>query len=70
LSRDLIVGLGIPQIAELILTKGTKSFAEMIPGLAKKTMLTARLLKQCRFLELDLCNNSRRNAEFLLKEIK
>jgi hypothetical protein len=69
LLRDMVVGLGLPQVAELVLSKGVRS----LPGLAPVALSRARaamaLAARARVFEFQLARDPLRNARFLEREL-
>lgn len=70
LLRDLVVGLGVPQVAELLLTKGLRSLPGLAPAAASRTAAAAAFAARSRTLRLKLSHDPARNAECLLGGLK
>lgn len=66
LVRDLVVGLGVPQVAELVLTEGARSLPGLAPTAASRMAAAAAFLARSRAYELDLARDASENARFLL----
>jgi hypothetical protein len=69
LVRDLVVGLGVPQVAELILTDGVRSLPGLAPTAASRFAAASAFLARARAYELDLSRDSEANARFLLERL-
>jgi hypothetical protein len=70
LLRDLVVGIGIPQVAELILTKGIFSLPGLAPTGISRLAAASAFLARARSFELDLSRDPALNAKFLLAELE
>ena len=70
LFRDLVVGLGIPQVAELVLTKGISSLPGLAPAALSRTAAAAAFASRAKVIRLELSRHPELNAEALLKEIQ
>lgn len=66
LLRDMVVGLGVPQVAELLLTKGIRSLPGLAPTGASRTAAAAALLSRSRTFRLELSRDHSANAQALL----
>lgn len=66
LLRDMVVGLGVPQVAELILTKGIRSLPGLAPAGASRTAAAAALLSRATTYRLELSRDHAANARALL----
>jgi hypothetical protein len=66
LVRDLVVGLGVPQVAELILTEGARSLPGLAPTAASRFAAASAFLARSRALRFDLSRDAAANARFLL----
>lgn len=69
LLRDLVVGLGIPQVAELILTKGALSLPGLAPTAASRFAAAAAFLARSKSLRFDLSRDVEANARFLIERL-
>jgi hypothetical protein len=69
LLRDLVVGLGIPQVAELVLTKGALSLPGLAPTAASRLAAATAFLARAQSLRLELSRDVEANARFLLEEL-
>ncbi|HEY8280773.1 MAG TPA: hypothetical protein VIH99_14175 [Bdellovibrionota bacterium] len=69
LLRDLVVGLGIPQVAELILTKGARSLPGLAPTAASRLAAATAFLARAKPMRLELGRDSKSNARFLLEQL-
>ena len=69
LFRDLVVGIGIPQVAELILSKGLKSIPGLAPTGASRAAAATAYLTRAKVFALDLSNDAPKNAKCLLEGI-
>ena len=67
--RDLVVGLGVPQVAELILTRGALSLPGLVPNAASRLAAASAFLARSKSLRLDLSRDPEANARFLLTEL-
>ena len=67
--RDLVVGLGVPQVAELILTKGALSLPGLAPTAASRLAAASAFLARSKSLRLDLSRDPEANARFLLDHL-
>jgi len=70
LLRDMVVGLGLPQLAELVLTKGIWSLPSLIPTASSRTLAAANLVQKCQCYALELSHNSQANAELIRKKFE
>lgn len=70
LVRDLVVGLGVPQVAELLLTRGLRSLPGLAPTGISRLAAASAFLARAETLELDLSRDPARNAAFLLAELE
>jgi len=66
LFRDMVVGLGVPQVAELILTRGILSLPGLAPTGASRTAAAGALLARSRTYRLELSRDHAANARALL----
>ena len=66
LVRDLVVGLGVPQVAELVLTHGARSLPGLAPTAASRLAAAGAFLARAQPLRLDLARDAGLNARFLL----
>jgi hypothetical protein len=69
LLRDLVVGLGIPQVAELLLTKGARSLPGLAPTAASRMAAATAFLLRSKSLRLELSRDIEANARFLLDRL-
>ncbi len=69
LLRDLVVGLGIPQVAELILTKGARSLPGLAPTAASRMAAASAFLLRSRSLRFELSRDVEENARYLIEEL-
>jgi hypothetical protein len=69
LLRDLVVGIGVPQVAELILTRGVRSLPGLAPTGVSRLAAAAAFLSRAKTLELELSRDPERNARFLLEAL-
>lgn len=67
--RDLVVGLGVPQVAELILTRGALSLPGLAPTAASRLAAASAFLARSKSLRLDLSRDPVANARFLLDHL-
>jgi hypothetical protein len=67
--RDLVVGLGIPQVAELVLTEGALSLPGLAPTAASRLAAASAFLARSRPYRLDLSRDAGANARFLLERL-
>lgn len=70
LLRDMVVGLGLPQLAELVLTKGIWTLPELLPTASSRTLAAARLVAKSRCIALELSTDHKANAALLLKTLQ
>lgn len=69
LLRDLVVGLGIPQVAELILSQGARSLPGLAPTAASRLAAATAYLARAKTFRLDLSRDQQANARFLLEKL-
>ena len=69
LFRDLVVGLGIPQVAELVLANGVRSLPGLAPTGLSRLAAAAAFLARAETLKLDLSRDPKRNASFLIEKL-
>lgn len=69
LVRDLVVGLGIPQVAELVLTRGARSLPGLAPTAASRAAAAAAFLARSQSYRLDLSRDTELNARFLIDQL-
>ncbi|MGZ3653748.1 MAG: hypothetical protein ACXWSC_21780 [Bdellovibrionota bacterium] len=69
LLRDLVVGLGVPQVAELVLTEGALSLPGLAPTAASRFAAAAAFLARARAYQFDLSRDPTENARFLLEKL-
>lgn len=62
LTRDLVVGLGVPQVAELILTRGLGSLPGLAPTAASRLAAATAYLARAQVFRLTLARDPARNA--------
>lgn len=67
LFRDLVVGLGVPQVAELVLTKGIRSLPGLAPAAASRAAAAVAYGARARTLRLKLSPDHAKNATCLLE---
>ncbi len=67
--RDLVVGLGVPQVAELILTKGARSLPGLAPTAASRMAAASAYLARSQSLRFDLSRDPEANARFLIEHL-
>lgn len=67
--RDLVVGLGIPQVAELVLTRGALSLPGLAPTAASRLAAASAFLGRARTFRMDLSRDSQKNARFLMERL-
>ncbi|MGZ3692896.1 MAG: hypothetical protein ACXWQO_01515 [Bdellovibrionota bacterium] len=70
LLRDLVVGIGVPQVAELLLTKGILSLPGLAPTGVSRLAAAAAFLARAQTLELELSRDPALNAKFLLEALE
>jgi hypothetical protein len=66
LLRDLVVGMGVPQIAELLLTRGLGSLPGLTPVAASRFAAASAALARARVWKLQLSRNNSLNLESLI----
>ncbi len=69
LLRDMVVGLGLPQLAELILTKGLWTLPLLVPTAASRALAAARLIAKSDCVVLELSTDKKENAALLYKKL-
>ncbi len=69
LLRDLVVGLGIPQVAELLLTKGARSLPGLAPTAVSRLAAASAFLARSQSLRFDLSRDPDANARFLIERL-
>jgi len=69
LLRDLVVGLGIPQVAELILTKGARSLPGLAPTALSRLAAATAFLARSQSLRFELSRDLEKNARFLIEKL-
>lgn len=69
LNRDMVVGLGLPQVAELILRKGLFSLAQLIPTASSRFILANRLALSVKGYRLQMTENAQLNANAIMELI-
>jgi hypothetical protein len=67
LFRDLVVGVGLPQLAEILLSRGWKSLPSLSPRAISRSIAATQLLGKASTFELCFSNDSAANAEILLQ---
>jgi hypothetical protein len=67
--RDLVVGLGIPQVAELVLTDGALSLPGLAPTAASRLAAASAFLARSKPYRFDLSRDAAVNARFLLEAL-
>jgi hypothetical protein len=70
LLRDLVVGVGVPQVAELLLTRGWKSLPGLAPAASSRMIAASALLARSRLLRLELSRDHGSNAHALLAALE
>lgn len=70
LLRDLVGGIGVPQVAELLLSGGLKTLPGLAPTAASRLTAASALLARSETLAFDLCRDPVANAHFLLAALK
>lgn len=70
LFRDLVVGLGVPQVAELLLTKGILSLPGLAPTGVSRLAAASAFLARAHTFELELSRDPVRNARFLIETLE
>lgn len=70
LFRDLVVGLGVPQVAELVLADGLKSLPGLAPTGASRLLAASAFLAQAQTLRFELSRDSKRNARYLIDHLE
>jgi hypothetical protein len=70
LIRDLVVGLGLPQVAELVLTKGVLTLPGLAPTGASRLLAASAFLAQAKTLRFELSRDTKRNARFLIDTLE
>lgn len=65
LARDLVVGVGVPQVAELFLRPGLVQIASKAAIAARRLQLLVRLAAQCQSYRLHLAPDPAQNVERL-----
>lgn len=65
LTRDMVVGLGIPQVAELLLTRGLASLPGLAPTAASRLAAAAAYLARAKVYRFSLSRSSSANAAAL-----
>ncbi len=69
LFRDLVVGLGIAQVAELVLAGGLKSLPGLAPTALSRAKAAATYAAKATTLRFHMSRDSRKDARYLLAEI-
>jgi hypothetical protein len=64
--RDLVVGLGIPQVAELVLSEGARSLPGLAPTAASRFAAASAFLARAQPLRFELSRDPVANAKYLL----
>jgi hypothetical protein len=54
--RDLVVGLGLPQVLELVARRGTRDLWKQAPSAARRLRIAARLLTSARCFRLEVAS--------------
>jgi hypothetical protein len=67
--RDLVIGLGVPQVAELILTEGIRSLPGLAPTAVSRFAAAGAFVARSKTFRFDLCRNAETNAHFLLEQL-
>jgi len=67
--RDLVIGLGIPQVAEIVLTKGMATIPSLIPNAASRSLAALSFLRKAKRLNWNMSRDPSVNAAFLLKKL-
>lgn len=67
--RDLVVGLGIPQVAEIVLTKGLATMPSLIPNAASRSLAALSFLRKAKRLTWNMSRNPSVNSDFLIKSL-
>lgn len=70
LVRDLVVGLGLPQVAELVLTSSWGTLPSLAPTAASRALAVAQLLRRAEIFELRLSRDSRANAALVAEALE
>ncbi len=70
LNRDLVVGLGLPQIAELVLRKGILSLVALAPTAASRFFVANRLALGARGFRLKMSSDASANAAAILEALR
>jgi hypothetical protein len=68
--RDMVVGLGLPQVAELLLTHGPRSLPGLVPAAASRALAALAHIARAQVWELQLARDSALNARFLAREFR
>jgi hypothetical protein len=67
--RELVAGPGLPQLAELALSRGLRGISDLAPAAASRMAAAAAFLTRGRALRLDLARDPAVNAGFLIEEL-
>lgn len=67
LFRELIIGIGLPQVAEIILSNGLSGTIYLGSAFFKRSLLACALLRNCNLIKLELSANSRDNLKELIR---
>lgn len=70
LVRDLVVGIGVPQVAELLLSKGLRSLPGLAPAAASRSAAAMAFAARSRVLRLKLSSDAAKNAACLLEGLR
>jgi hypothetical protein len=69
LFRDLVIGLGVPQVAELLLTKGLMSLPDLAPAAASRSAAASAFALRARSCRFKLSSDPKKNAACLLETL-
>lgn len=69
LFRDMVVGLGLPQVLELVARQGAMDLPKLLPTGVKRSLAAFTLLKQARPIVLEVCDPEEA-AEVLVRELE
>ncbi|MCO5141641.1 MAG: hypothetical protein M9962_00965 [Oligoflexia bacterium] len=67
LFRDLVVGLGLPQVVELVLSNGAKSLIGLTKPALSRSLSMSSAIARAKVYEIHLSDNSEKNANHIIQ---
>ncbi len=70
LFKDMVIGIGIPQVAELVLSRSPSGLLKLIPVAFNRFCASIALIRSAKVLRFRLSNDPDKNSDCLMQFIK